>query len=65
MQRITNGTTLTVARDSSDLGLDRGMTAHVVWTDGRLMDLDVPSIDARMASVPVDHADLAVAEGSV
>lgn len=52
------GDVLVVTRDAPDLGIGQGRKLHVVWVGGGLMDVDVPSLDMRIAGVRVDHPDV-------
>lgn len=54
------GSTLRVVRDSDDLGLDRGTLVRVTWTHHNVMDLDVPTLDVRIACVWRNHPDLEI-----
>lgn len=56
--RVKVGDTLVAIR-ASDLGVDKGTRMHVVWTKGDKMDVDVPSLDARIAGIRMDHPDIA------
>lgn len=56
---IRVGDVLAAVRDSDSLGIDRGTTARVTRVGDGRMDLDVPSLDARIVGVIVDHPDLA------
>jgi hypothetical protein len=51
--------TLEVTRDSSDLGMDKGTTCHVVDADLRRgLVLWVPELDMTVSGVRADHPDL-------
>jgi hypothetical protein len=53
---------LRAKRDSSDLGVARGMAVLVTgYRAGNKMDLYVPALDADIAGVPVNHPDLEIA----
>ena len=52
---------LVAKRDSSDLGIDRGMLVLVTGYRGNRMDLYVPAIDADIVGVPINHPDLEIA----
>jgi hypothetical protein len=58
-RRVSVGDVLVVTRDSPDLGIGQGKKLHVVWVGGGLMDVDVPSLDMRIAGVRVGHPDVA------
>lgn len=58
-KRIRKGTTLTVARDSEDLGLDKGTRVRVLRVRGHQMDLAADGI--TIANVEIDHRDLVIA----